>query len=132
MRNFQAKYTGFVYGEGRTDKDFLIKLIDLEKFRYHTQKWQPFNYGSYHGTNPAEILENCKKAISNKSYAEISIMWHQDNLEDELRSVLGGEKISKNALNKTAKAQPEKFINSAYWHRIIDCIKNREKELDAQ
>jgi len=35
----------------------------------------------------------------------------------------------KHQLNKIAKKEVEKFINSRFWKRILTPIKNKEKEL---
>lgn len=53
-KNFRELYTCFIFGEGKRDKNFLIALIDLKKFKYHTAKWT-FNYSNSSGGS-AEII----------------------------------------------------------------------------
>lgn len=114
----KQQYTCFIYGEGRNDKNFLVKLIELEKFKYHTKKWR-FEYGNASGQSPKDILTRCRRAIMGKpfdlvecfidldtlkhdypkkwkkekaklekEFSEISIIWQYDNLEDEYKGVL--------------------------------------------
>jgi len=63
----KQKYTCFIYGEGQNDKQFLIRLIDLEKFKYHTKKWQ-FKYGNAHGQSPKEILTKCRREVAGRLF----------------------------------------------------------------
>jgi hypothetical protein len=160
MKKISQKYTAFVFGEGRKDKKFLIALIELEKFKYHTRKWNDFIYGNSHGCSPEDILKDCKKATASSQfdlimcfidldklkmdypdqwlrkqqelenkYKEFCIIWQLDCIEDEMKKVLGNIGASKGKLNKLAKENVKKFINSDYWRRILDAIKLREEEL---
>ena len=144
----------------KKDKQFLITLIDLPKFKYHTQKWN-FNYDSATGSSPETILKQCRKAIFGKTYhlvlcfidldtlksnhprtwqqeksrlescySGIIIIWQLDNAEDEYIKVLGGHYQSKGKLNKAARDKIEEFINSDFWKRILNPIKEEEKELE--
>ncbi len=155
----KRKYSCYVYGEGRKDKNFLQALIDLKKFKYHTSKWF-FNYGNASGGSAKIILEKCKKAISKydydlvlcfididnlkssfpktwkkekqkleKYYSKIEVIWQIDKLEDEFKKVLGDKYKGKHRLNKVAKEKIKDFINSSYWKRILKPIKEKEKKL---
>jgi len=156
------KYTCYVYGEGRKDKNFLKTLINLKKFKYHTSKWF-FNYGNSSGGSAKIILEKCRKVTLEysydlvlcfidldglktdhpknwkkkkedleKSYSDFKIIWQIDNAEDEYRKVLGKLSKSKYQTNKLAKKMVGKFINSHYWKRILKPIKEKEKEFEKQ
>ena len=59
------------------------------------------------------------------------IIWQLDKLEDEYKKVLAecGD-MDKYQANQYAKRQVAKFVNSDYWHRILDPIKAKEVELD--
>lgn len=153
------KYSFLVFGEGGADKKFLIKLIDLDKFKFHTKKWIP-SYGNASGDSPRTILEQCKGAASGKAYhliicfidldklksdfpkqwleekdklekefSEFTIIWQLDKAEDEYKRVLGELKCGKFKLNAIAKKSVEKFINSPLWKRILKPIKDKELEL---
>ena len=142
---FKERYTCFVFGEGKRDKNFLTVLIDLKKFKYHTSNWT-FNYGNSSGGSAEIILEKCYKESTPYEYNlilcfidldklkedfpnnwEIQIIWQIDNAEDEYKRVLGEIK-SKHQLNQQAKKQVEKFINSDFWQRILRPIKDKEEE----
>ncbi len=112
------KYTCLFFSEGGEDKKFLMALIDLPKFRFHTKKWH-VSVENATGESPEVILGRCKKVITTISYdlvvcfidldvlkkehprvwekekqrleqkySEIFILWQIDNLEDEFRKVL--------------------------------------------
>jgi len=162
MKNIVIKkeYSCFVFGEGRRDKDFLVILIDLKKFKDHTQKWI-FNYGNASGGSPKTVLEKCRQAIFNcnyslvlcfvdldklkndfpekwkkekieleKEYSEFKIIWQIDNAEDEYKKVIGDQCKGKHKLNKLARQKIKEFINSSFWKRILKSIKDKERELD--
>jgi len=42
---------------------------------------------------------------------------------------LGEINIGKRLLNKKAKAEIRKFINSNFWNRILEAIKKKEEDL---
>lgn len=65
-------------------------------------------------------------------FGYIKIVWQEDNAEDEYKKVLGGEFRGKNHINKQAKERIDEFINSDYWDKIINPIKNREAELNKE
>jgi len=154
------KYSFLVFGEGGADKKFLIRLIDLDKFKFHTKKWVP-SYDNASGGSPRNILEQCKGIISGKAYhltlcfidldklksdfpeqwqeekdklekefSEFTIIWQLDKAEDEYKRVLGELKCRKSKLNKIARKSVNKFINSDFWRRILKPIKDKELELD--
>ncbi|MGW8185399.1 MAG: hypothetical protein ACWGHO_04805 [Candidatus Moraniibacteriota bacterium] len=54
----------------------------------------------------------------------INIIWQIDSAEDEYKKVLGNEykNINKHRVNKAAKDNIEKFINSDLWKRILKPI----------
>ena len=76
------KYSFLVYGEGGTDKKFLIKLIDLEKFRFHTKKWTP-SYANASGGSPKTILEKCKMYVSGREYQLVLCFIDLDKLKND-------------------------------------------------
>lgn len=113
------KYSCLLFGEGGNDRKFLIALIELEKFKYHTKKWE-FNYDSASGSSPEDILKQCanavrgveydlvicfidldklktdyprawqeKKKLLKNKYGDFKVVWQVDNAEDEYRRVLG-------------------------------------------
>jgi len=153
-------YSCLVFSEGGKDKKFLIALIDLPKFKYHTKKWF-FNYDNASGSSPEVILERCQSAISGKAYelvlcfidldklksdypkiwqkekarlekkfSNFYIIWQIDNAEDEYRKVLGDSCCSKHKLNKFAREKIAEFINSDFWKRILKPVKDKEQELE--
>lgn len=156
------KYSCFAFGEGKKDKDFLIELFELEKFKYYTQNWF-FNYGNASGSSAKMVLEKCQRESSGREYDltlcfvdldnlksnysktweeekeklekyyinfGIKIIWQLDNAEDEYKKVLGDQSKNKHRLNKLAKYKIEEFINSDFWKRILDPIKEKERELE--
>lgn len=153
------KYSCLVFSEGGRDKNFLMVLIDLPKFKYHTKKWI-FNYDHASGSSPEIILKQCKNVISNANYdlvlcfidldklksdhkktwrsekkeleirySDIMIVWQIDKAEDEYKKVLGDLRCGKYKLNKVAKQRVKEFVNSDFWKRILKPIKNKEQEL---
>lgn len=154
-----CRFSALLYGEGRKDKKFLKSISELQKFCWHTKEWK-FRFGNASGESPKTILEKCgkktfgvdydlvicfidldvlkrefpkkwekKKVELEEMFPNIHIFWHRDNLEDELEKVLG-EKIGKKEINNLAQKHTEKFINSAYWNKLLRIIKEREKELE--
>jgi hypothetical protein len=75
-------YACLVYGEGRKDKKFLIVLIDLPKFRYHTSMWR-FNYGNSSGSSPRNVLEQCRKELEGYSYDLVLCFIDLDKLKTD-------------------------------------------------
>ena len=149
--------TCFLFGEGKKDAHFIERLIEIDKFKYHTSGWS-FSTDHGSGNSPRVILETCRKIMANRDYDlsicfidqdvlklyyprkweekkreleeefnEIVIFWHEDNLEDELDRVLHEKKKSKKILNKKACKNPKKFINSNYWDRILKIIHDYEE-----
>lgn len=155
-----SKYSCLFFGEGRKDKKFLIALVELDKFKYHTQKWS-VQYDSSCGSSPRDILMRCKNTTRDTDfdlilcfidldqmkhnypnkwenekkkleveYSEFTIIWQIDNAEEEYKKVLGDQYDKKWVLNKEARKNVEKFINSDFWKRILCPIKQRESVLD--
>lgn len=154
------KYTCLVFGEGGKDKKFLMALIDLPKFRYHTKKWF-FSYDNASGSSPKIILKQCRRSALGKSYdlilcfidldklksdhpnkwqvekkkleqdySAFVIIWQIDNAEDEYKTVLGDKYYGKHRLNKMAKEKINKFINSNFWQKILKPIKDTERKME--
>ncbi len=150
------KHSCLVFSEGGKDKKFLMALIDLPKFKYHTKNWV-FNYDNASGSSPEIILKKCQNAIFNASYdlaicfidldklksdhkktwesekrkleikySGITIIWQIDKAEDEYKKVLGNLRYSKYKLNKVAKRRVKEFINSDFWKRILKPIRDKE------
>lgn len=153
-------FTCLVFGEGGNDKKFLIALIDLPKFKYHTRKWF-FTPDNASGSSPKIILEQCKKTASGKSYdlilcfidldklktdfpdrwkqeqiklekkySNIKIIWQLDSAEDEYKKVIGLKCRSKHRLNRLARQRIAEFVNSELWKRILKPIKDKQQELE--
>ena len=160
-KSFPERYTCLIFGEGKRDKNFLTALIDLKKFKFHTSNWT-FNYVNSSGGSAEIILEKCykesrqykydlilcfidldklkedfntgwenKKNELEQKHAEIKILWQIDNAEDEYKKVLGSI-TGKHKLNKEAKKQIYKFINSDFYNRILTLIKEKENSLDTE
>lgn len=154
------KYSCLLFGEGRRDKNFLIALVDLEKFQHHTALWSIL-YDSASGGAPKDILEKCKMSAVGKSFDLIIcfidldklkhdypnsweknkeelekkyqcfyILWQLDNAEQEYIKVLGNLECGKSKLNEIAKKEVGKFINSQFWDRILKPIKEKQQELE--
>lgn len=71
-----------------------------------------------------------KKGLERDAVAEkIMIIWQIDNAEDEYKNVLGKryENKGKNEINKVARENIAKFINSGFWKRILKPIVDFEK-----
>ena len=80
------KYTCLLYGEGKADKEFLIALTDLQKFKYHTKKWSCF-YDNARGASPSEVLRSCRKIVFGYDYELVLCFVDLDKLKPTLRKV---------------------------------------------
>jgi len=151
--------TCLIFGEGGNDKKFLMALIDLPKFKYHTKKWF-FTPDNASGSSPEIILEQCSKAALRANYdlilcfidldtlkndypkswenekraleqryLGIIIIWQIDKAEDEYKRAIGIECYGKHKINKLAILKIDKFVNSDFWKRILKPIKDKEMEL---
>ena len=153
------KYSCLFFAEGKKDKNFLYALIELDKFKYHTANWNistdnasgasprdilgqclKVTRGVSYDLIVCFIdLDKLKsdyrktwqreKIILEAEFSSFKIIWQEDNAEDEYRRVIGGERAGKHIVNKLAKENIEKFINSKYWKRVIECVAGREREL---
>lgn len=157
-----TKLSGFVFGEGRSDKYFLIALISLENFKYQTKNWN-FNYGNGKGCSAHDVVDACysetrgvdydlilcfidlddlkkkfpkkwekEKVAIEQKYSNIKVIWQLDNAEEEYKKVLGDTIKGKNKLNKFARENVKQFINSSFWKRILNEVKQKEFELSSQ
>ncbi len=81
--NAIRKFSGLVYGEGRKDKKFLIALLKLSQFVYHTKNWHPFIFDNSHGCSPKDILENCKRSIVGIDYDLVLCFIDLDKLKHD-------------------------------------------------
>ena len=117
----KLKYTGYVYGEGVRDRKFLIKLITLKNFRYHTSNWNDFNYGSAHGCSPKVILDSCKREISGCAYDLVLCFIDLDKLKEEARDK--GKKWEKEKEKLEEKYEGIKII----WNE--DCFEEEAKKV---
>jgi len=160
INRIKPKYTCLIYGEGRTDIDFLSFLTSLEKFKHHTKNWF-FKYGNAHGCSPRDVLVKCKsetcsaafnlvlcfidldklkkdfpqewelkKERIESDYSNFKVIWQINNLEDELKKVLGISRAGKYKLQKLAQKNIIQFVNSEFYKKILEVIKNCEKELE--
>jgi len=155
----RKKYSCFIFGEGRKDTNFIKALRELSKFKYHTGNWifSDDNASGSSAKTILEkckrrisshdfdlILclidlddikhkypKSWKKEKENleKSYSNITIIWQINSLEDELKKVIREQDSSKHKINKIAKENIDKFINSSYWKRILKPIQEREVKL---
>lgn len=156
----KKEYACLFFGEGRRDKNFLNALVDNDKFQYHTARWfikcdnasgkspkiileqckrtiSNYNYDLVLCFIDLDKLkhdfpkkwEKEKVKLENK-YSEFKIIWQIDNAEDEYKKVIGDQYGSKHRLNKTAREKINEFINSDFWKRILNPIKNKERELE--
>lgn len=115
----RERYTCLLFGEGKTDKDFIYALSNLPQFKFKTEKKWTFTYGNAHGCSVADVIKLCekekcgdialcfvdldklksdykkdweKKKVSFEKDAlscGISIIWQIDKAEDEYKKVLG-------------------------------------------
>jgi hypothetical protein len=162
MREHKEKYTCFLFGEGADDIRFIMRLVDLKKFKFHTSKWF-FNNDHASGHSPSDIASQCKKLASDRDYdlilcfidrdklkhdfpetwederlkleqkyPKVKFIWQIENIEDEFKKVYGIRKISKFKLNIWARKNIEKFVNSDYWNYIKKIVKDREIVLDQE
>jgi len=153
----RRKYSCFAFGEGGNDKKFIIALIELDKFKYHTKKWV-FNYGNASGQCAEEILKRCRGEISKinydlvlcfidlddlkndypntwenkrsaieKEYSGIEIIWQVENAEDEYKKVLRLQYGSKGKINKLARKNIQTFINSDFYKKYLPSYKTNRK-----
>ncbi len=154
------KYTCLVFAEGGQDKKFLISLLGLRKFQDHTKSWEfnydsasgcspRVILGQCRGALAGRSydLVLCfidldklkddfpsswpkKKEILEQEFSAFKIIWMIDKAEDEYRRVLGAMHCSKSRVNSLARQRIKEFINSDFWKRILEPIRDREKELD--
>jgi len=142
------------FGEGGKEKNFIIKLLSLEKFLFHTAAWY-ITPDSSSGGDALTIVNQCAKLSKNYDLAiclidmdrlkkdypknwkkiqiqiesidpKIKVVWQIDNLEDEFQRVINNPKLKKSEINTRAKQNIDKFINTDFWHRIISKFKEAE------
>ena len=153
-------YSCLVFCEGSRDKNFVIALFDLPQFKYHTRKWyfnydkatgsspetileqckKTISNQEYDLIICLIDLDKLKQDYPKKwqkeqqrledKYSGFQIIWQIDNAEDEYRKVLGDQYRCKQKLNKLARQKIKEFINSEFWKRILEIIKNKEAKLD--
>ncbi len=94
-----------------TSYDVIICFIDLDRLKKENKR----------------AWSSEKKSLE-KKYSElnISIIWWEDNLEEELGRVLDEVRCGKWRINKRAKEEMEKFKNSGPWKRILGILKKGE------
>lgn len=160
MKIVKQLYTCFIFGEGRSDIKFVTKLIEHPKFGYHTKKWsfnydnasgssvetivkqchQAILSRDYNlvlcilDVDQLKHLFGSKwekeKLIIEKKYPKIKLIWQLDNLEDEIKKVLGDISVGKYRLSRLAIQKINKFVNSNYWKQILSVIKQEESRLE--
>jgi hypothetical protein len=75
-------------------------------------------------------LEREKNKLEQK-YSNIKIIWQDENLEGEMRRVLKCScHCNKQKVQRCAKKNIKKFINSIFWRKIIGLFHAKEKELE--
>jgi len=107
LENCRRRISNFEY-------DLVLCFVDLDQLKSNFPKnWE----------SQKSLLEN------NYLNYKIQIIWQMDNLEEEFSRVLGSN-FGKHKINKLAKNNAKRFINSDYWKRIIFQMKEVEKKLD--
>ena len=160
MKTVKQLYTCFIFGEGRSDIKFVTRLIEHPKFGYHTKKWSfnydnasgssveviakqcrqailSRNYDLVLCILDIDQLKHLfgkkwekEKLIIEKNYPGIKFIWQLDNLEDEIKKVLGDISAGKHSLSRVAIQKINKFVNSNYWKQILSVIKQEESRLE--
>jgi hypothetical protein len=81
----KQKYSAFIYGEGCADKNFIIRLFKLKKFKFYTEKNWTFNYGNASGSSVETVLLKCRKAVFNRSFDLILCFVDVDRLKQDFK-----------------------------------------------
>ena len=153
------KYSCLVFSEGGSDKKFLMALVPLLE-EYHAIKWSfNYDNASgsspetilkrCQGVQFVDAYSlvicfidldklktdypktwNSEQQRLEQKYSKFKIMWQIDNLEDEIKKVLGDLCCGKHTLNITARRKIKQFKNSDLWKRILKTIKDREHEIE--
>lgn len=153
----KEKLTCLFFGEGRKESSFYRELTEHQTFNYHTKNWRfSFDHGPGSATDvlnkcnrsisgisydlvlcfvDTDLLKSTygsrykkeKEKIEN-NYKNISVIWQESNLEEEIQKVLG-KKFNKHKTNLMAKKNISEFINSDIYKRILKEIKNKEKSI---
>jgi hypothetical protein len=88
----KKEYTGLLFGEGGKDKNFLIKLVDLDKFKkFYAKRWE-FNISNGSGGSPEDVLMKCKNEILGKSYDLVICFIDLDVLKHDFPKIWKKEK----------------------------------------
>lgn len=96
-----------------TSYDVIICFIDLDRLKSEKKKdW---------------VIEK-KKLEESYLKLNISIFWWENNLEEELNRVLSINSCGKWRINKKAKEEMEKFVNSKIWKNILEILRKIEKK----
>ena len=93
--------------------DLIMCFIDLDKLKH--------DYPNSWAKEKDKLKQN---------FSQFKIIWQKENLEDEFIKVIGKQCRNKHRLNKIARQEINKFINSNYWKKILNTIKNKEEELE--
>ena len=153
------KYSCLIFSEGGKDKKFLMALIPLLE-EYHAKKWSfnydnasggspeiilkrcqnsPFvnSYNLVMCFIDQDVLKldypttwEKEKQKLEQEYSSFTIIWQINNLEDEIKKILGNLCCGKHRLNIVARRTIKKFKNSDLWRRILKPIKDKERELE--
>jgi hypothetical protein len=94
-----------------TDYSVIICFIDLDRLKSENKKnWR------------------IKKRDLEDKYSKlnISVIWWEDNLEQELSRILHIEGCGKWKVNKRAKEEIKRFKNSEIWKKVLDILKKKE------
>ena len=150
-------YTALLFGEGREDSNFVESMVEYEKFGFHSKNWNFRHDHASGGSPKTVLekckrslsgkdFDRCICFIDidklkeehpktwktemtklEKLYSDIIIFWQYDCLEDEIRNVLGEKKLGKTRLNEYARKHMNLFVNSDYWLRLLNIIRQSEK-----
>ena len=132
------KQTIGVYTEGLKDSKIIDYLVEISKFKYHTNNCQSY-FNSGKGGDPHTILVGCKKWKQNTEFDAMLCVVDLDriynnndlnndlyikNLEDELKSALKlPKKTSKSKVFSVVKKNPEALLNTSYYSKILKVYK---------
>ena len=153
------KHSCFIFSEGGKDRKFYTSLISLLE-EYHARKWKfQYDNASGSAPNIIlKQCKNITKETSynlilcfididklksdypkkweeekiklEQSYSYIKIIWHDENLEDEICRVLLLENKSKHKISIIAKKRIKEFVNSQIYKKIKKIISDKETTLE--
>lgn len=128
---FHTKNWFFTYGNGHgSSATDILKLCEEEKTGEENITLCFIDLDDLKNDYPGNWSKKKRDLEADALSEKIKIIWQIDSAEDEYKKVLGeGYKSkSKNKINKEAKENINKFINSNLWQRILKPIIDFEKK----